>query len=131
MKKFIAFIRIDSMIDLITNSSSELFVIENTMAKPMLVELVNEALKGFSSIDEDDIECRINRDSYSIWEQDSMIEDALRIFPESTREEIKEKYLKDPKYYGISFDRDNISQSYVDVRGKLAAIGFELIDTDY
>jgi len=126
--KIYGFIRIDNMIDIITNSSSELFIIENTMTLPILVEMVNSALEGFSSVTENSVETRVTKTSeQNDWE----IENALEQFPEEDRDMLREKYFTDPKYYAVSFDRDQICSSDIDVRGKLSEIGFELIDTDY
>jgi len=129
-KKVVAFLHIDNMIDLITNSSSELFVIKASLSKDVIVEMVNEAIKGFSSISEDSLEMRFFKEG-SIWDQDYKMTEMLEMFDEDDREEIKLKYLTNPKYYGVVFDRDYIYQSSIDVRSKLAEIGFELIDTDY
>jgi len=124
----IAFIRIDSIVDLITNSSSELFVIENKMTKEVLIELVNNALKGITSISNYSIEDRFVKDEAPY---DSNIDYILEKFPEEDREMLREKYFTDPRWYGISFDRDWISERDGDVREILTKIGFELIDTDY
>jgi hypothetical protein len=130
MKTF-AFLKIDSFIDIITNSSSELFVIENKMAVDALVEITNEALKdtGFS-IHTNCVELRIAKELRD-YESEWQINQALELFPENVREEIKEKYLTHPNWYGISFDRDQIYQSDHDIRGILSNLGYELIDTDY
>lgn len=129
--KTFGFIRIDSMIDIITNSSSELFVIENKMAVPMLVEMVNEALCGSGfSISESSVELRKVKE-LSEYESDWEIDRALEMFPEAIRDELREKYFTEPNYYGIAFDRDEIWSSDKDVRDILKNIGFELIDSDY
>lgn len=129
--KILAFIRIDSMIDIITNSSSELFVIENTMAIPVLVEMTNTALSntGFS-ITESCVEKRLVKDQQD-YEIDWKIDETLALFPEHVREELKAKYLTEPNWYGIAFDRDHIYNSSNDIRDILTNIGYELIDTDY
>lgn len=129
--KIIAQIRIDSMIDIITNSSSELFVIKNCMEIEMIVDLVNKSLNDSQfHITESNVEKRIAKD-LAEYEVDWKITEALELFPEDKRDEIKEKYLTEPNYYGIAFDRDHIYSSDTDVRGILSKIGFELIDTDY
>lgn len=130
-QKIIAFIRIDSMIDIITNSSSELFVIENKMAIPVLVEMTNTVLAGTGfSITESCVEKRLVQDERD-YDTEWKIDEALKLFPEDVREELKAKYLTEPNWYGISFDRDQIYLSDSDIRGKLTSIGYELIDTDY
>ena len=132
--KIIGFIKIDHILDLITNSSSELFVIKNTMEKNILIELVNTALKGFDKITDNSIEERFKKDG-DFYSQDYDKEQILNYFPEELRDEIQEKYLTKPNYYGISFDRDWIysldNNKNFSVREKLKEIGFELIDTDY
>jgi len=129
--KVLAFIRIDSIIDIITNSSSELFVIENKMAIPILVEMTNSVLSGTGfSITESCVEKRLVQDQQD-HETEWKINEALVLFPEHVREELKAKYLTEPNWYGISFDRDDIYRNNDDIRGKLISIGYELIDTDY
>jgi hypothetical protein len=129
--KVLAFIRIDSMIDIITNSSSELFVIENKMAIPVLVEMTNTVLSGTGfSITESCVEKRLVQDQQD-YETEWKIDEALALFPENVREELKAKYLTEPNWYGISFDRDDIHRNDQDIRGRLTSIGYELIDTDY
>jgi len=133
-RKVFAYLKIDHIIDLITNSSSELFVIENKCAKETICEIINEALKGATSVTVDCIEERFTKDG-DLYSQEYEIENALKMFPENAIEELKEKYFKNPKYYGVSFDRDWIYQMdndlNFDVRSKLINIGFELVDTDY
>lgn len=129
--KILGFIRIDSMIDIITNSSSELFVTKNNMEVDALVEMVNTALSGTGfSISESCVEKRLVQDEAD-YETQWKIDDTLKLFPEEVREELKTKYLTDPNFYGIAFDRDEIYNSNHDIRGILLGIGFELIDTDY
>lgn len=125
-------ISVDHIIDIITNSSSELFIIENKHTPEILAAMVNDALVGFThNVTPDDFEHRFKKDSNDMYSQQYEIDAALELFPDEEREQLREKYFTSPKYYAISFDRDRISSSYVDVRGKLAEIGFELIDTDY
>lgn len=124
----------DHIIDIITNSSSELFVIENKCAKEMIVEMVNEALKGCTSISINSIEERFFNDSETPGTHEWKINDTLENFPEEAREEIKQKYFTKPKYYGVVFDRDwvyNQNNEGFDVRDKLFKLGFTLEDTDY
>ncbi len=68
------------------------------------------------------------------YEVEYQINEFLELIPEKDREEIKQKYFTDPKWYAISFDRDwvwNKDNEGFDVRNALSNIGFELIDTDY
>lgn len=125
--------RVDHVIDLITNSSSELFVIENKCAKDAIVDLVNKALDGITSVSADSVEDRFQKDGH-LGDQEWEIQSALEKFPEADREELRNKYFKEPRYYGVVFDRDWVYQMNNDgndVRSKLAEIGFELVDTDY
>lgn len=134
MKNKITFkFQIDHILDLITNSSSELFVIENKCAKETIAELINEALKNIITVKVSEIEERFKKDGQSdcTWE----IDNALELFPETDREMLKEKYFTTPKYYGISFDRDWIyrlnNEGRKDLRSILTGIGFEMVDSDY
>jgi hypothetical protein len=121
MKKIIAFIRIDNMVDIITNSSSELFVIENTMAKSLLVEIVNKALEGTKhKINEFCVDGRFKKDEA---EYETYVDNILEYFPETDREMLREKYFTDPRYYSIAFDRDYMEDS---VREILRNLGFEV-----
>ncbi len=129
----IVFIKIDHIVDLITNSSSELFVIENKITKQTIVELLNSALKGYSKVSESNIEDRFFKEG-DLYSQEYDIEETINKFPEDVRTEIKDKYFTNPKYWGISFDRDWIYQldnNGFSLRDALFEIGFELIDTDY
>ena len=124
--KTIGFIHIDSMIDIITNSSSELFVIENKLAKPLLVELVNTALTGTNhKITEFSIDDRFVKEKA---EYETYVDEILENFPSEDREELRKRYFTDAKYYAISFDRDHMEDN---VRTILYNLGFELIDSDY
>lgn len=128
MNKIHFTINVDNMIDLITNSSSELYVIDNNMTIETLVEMVNTTLKdtGFS-ISEYDVEKRYIKDG-DLYDQEYKIDQALELFPESEREKLKEQFFSKPLYYGISFDRDDFTY---EARQALESIGFECVDTDY
>ena len=131
MKKVIAIIRVDNMIDLITNSSSELFVIsaKDTTAKA-LAELVNAAV-GFQFASEDSFEKRYKKESYN-YEMEYEIENILENFPEEDREALKEKYFKDGgNYFAITQDRDESSRNDYAVKDKLIELGFEFMGSDY
>jgi hypothetical protein len=78
------------MIDLITNSSSELYVIENKMAKTLLVEMLNEAFEGIRKFSEWSVDDRFCQDK-SNYEFD--VDNLLENFPESDREELRQKYF--------------------------------------
>jgi hypothetical protein len=130
----LAFFKINHVIDLITNSSSELFVLEAKTNKRLIVELVNEALKGATYISEDSIEDRIFKEG-NLYDADWKIEEALKAFPENVREELKAKYFTNPNYYGVAFDRDWVyrmdNDQGIDVRSEMASLGFEMVDSDY
>lgn len=123
MKQIVGLIRIDNMIDIITNSSSELFIIENNMAVPMLVELVNTAFNGKLKISEYNIEGIFNKDEYA----NTNIDEILDNFPESDREMLRTKYFTDPRWYKLSLDRDWIYrvEREIPLRKILTEIGFE------
>lgn len=133
-KKVFFLLRIDHVIDLITNSSSELYVIENKTAKETIVEMVNAALKGCTSISVDCIEDHFYNDGSKPYEAEWKINEALELIPEIYREEAKQKYFSTPKYYGIVFDRDWVweqeNKGY-DFRGSLNKLGFEMVNGDY
>lgn len=135
MKNRIFFIfKMDHIIDLITNSSSELFVIKADQSKQVFVEMINECLKGITSISEFSVEERLVEDERP-GDVEWRIEDTLKLFPKEVRQELKEKYLTKPNFYGISFDRDWIykieNEKGFDIRGKLQTLGMEMIDGDY
>ena len=123
--KTLGIIRIDNMIDLITNSSSELYVIENNMAKTLLIEMLNEAFEGIRKFNEFSVDDRFAKDKPD-WELD--VDNLLENFPESDREELRQRYFSTPRFYAVSFDRDYMED---DDRQKLYSIGFELIDSEY
>lgn len=132
--KIVGFIKVDHIIDLITNSSSELYVIQATMSKEIIAEMINATLSGITSVSVDSIEDRLNDNSDSVSDHEWQINQALEAFPVEAREELREKYFKNPAYYGVVFDRDWIyEQDNIgnDVRHRLEQIGFEMINGDY
>lgn len=129
--KTLAIIQIDNFIDLITNSSSELFVIRADQAKEYLLELLNESLKGYTSFVPDGIEERMFEGNHYVSSEEYMLEETLAKFPVEARDEIKQKYLSKPRFYGVVFDRDwDAQQDYVPQR-ILESLGFELISSDH
>lgn len=123
----IAFIRIDNMIDLITNSSSELFTIKADQPLEIIEALVKEAMDGIGySIDS----CRL-QDGEDIREGDWVIENALAVFAPEDREEIREKYLSKAKYYAVIVDRDDGYHTDYAHHYRLKELGFELITIDF
>lgn len=122
-----AFIKIDNVIDIITNSSSELFVIEKKLEKEVLLKLVQETIG--SSLYINDIDERIVKDKDD-YELD--VDYVLDNFPEKDREELKQKYFTEPNWYSIGFSRDWIYEQREkgnDVREKLIELGFEIVDS--
>jgi len=85
-KKIIAFISIDHVVDLITNSSSELYVIKATGAKEILLELVNEALKEYTYVHLTDFEDRFFKEG-NVHEADWKIDNILESFDEDDEDE--------------------------------------------
>lgn len=117
-------LKIDNAIDLITNSSSELFVIKGDKTIDMVVELVNEALKGMTSIDQWSVNAvHFDSGEYDQWEEENIIEDFLRNFSDERAEKLR-KIIKEEVNYEIYID-DNITYTYPEIRTKLEAIGFE------
>ena len=132
MKKTIAIIRVENMIDLITNSSSELFVIsaKNTTAQA-LSEMVNEALKGAYRVVPENFEKRFKKES-SNYEIEWEVENILENFPEEDRETLREKYFSDGgNYFAFMQDRDDSYRNDYKVKDKLIELGFEFMGSDY
>ena len=122
----IGFVYVDNVIDLITNSSSELFTVRANMAQPIMEKLVAEALDIYYDFKVMRLE---NSDGPN--DEDWQIENALSIFAPEDREEIKTKYLGKAKYYAIVIDRDLASEYNYSHHEKLKELGFELVDSDY
>jgi hypothetical protein len=122
----IGFIYVDNVIDLITNSSSELFTIRATMAQSLMEKLVADAMDVYY-----DFKIMRLENSNGPNEEEWQLEDALSIFAPEDREEIKEKYLGKAKYYAVIVDRDlGYHTNYLHHK-KLEELGFELISSDY
>lgn len=125
MKTF-AFFYVDNMIDLITNSSSELFVLKADQPQDMIERLVLSVMDvGYSftvthmSGDPDP------RD------EEWRMENVLKEFPEDKRDEIKEKYFSDPKWYCVIVDRDAGYHTDYKHHNELQKLGFHLETSDY
>ena len=131
MKQIIAVIRVENMIDLITNSSSELFVInaKNTTAK-VLTEMVNSAL-GYTFVTENSFEPRFKKESAN-YEMEWEIDNILENFPEEDREELRKKYFANGgNYFAITQDRDDSYRNDYKVKDTLIELGFEFMGSDY
>ena len=119
------------MIDLITNSSSELFVInaKNTTAK-VLTEMVNSAL-GYTFVTENSFEPRFKKESAN-YEMEWEIDNILENFPEEDREELRKKYFANGgNYFAITQDRDDSYRNDYKVKDTLIELGFEFMGSDY
>jgi len=126
--KTLAFINVDHVIDIITNSSSELFLIKANQEQKVIEDLVKEALPmiGYS------FEVRCMEDgTLHEYETESRLDYILSHFAEEHRDEIREKYLSAPRYYAVIIDRDEDSEHDYVPRDNLQALGFELVDSDY
>lgn len=125
-------IRLDHMIDLITNSSSELFVIANSMEKSVLVEMTNKVLEGTGfKISESCIEDRYLDNEDNVYDHNWQLEDMAEKLGQSKEEFMLTNFKNGPKWYGISFDRDQTYQSNYDITALLAGIGYEMVNGDY
>lgn len=134
--KNIYIIRIENSIDLITNSSSELFVIKGDKQKEMILEMMNQAFdeEGLSYRASDyELQPSFTYDKdYSFdfeYEKNRMIE----MFGEDKRT-IVEQLFDDPdkaNYYHFMFDRDDEYRLDYKIQSALTRIGFEFLGSDY
>jgi hypothetical protein len=92
-----------SIVDVITNSSSEIFTIETDKTKEFLVEVVNNFCK------EKGIDFRVSEWSFDSLEDDWEIKNAIELLEEKGYSITR----KDPakKAYTLGIDRDEISRS--------------------
>lgn len=126
MKNLVFILRIDNTIDLITNSSSELFVIKSTKQKEVIIKLLEKALEGIYDYNIKLGE-RVLKEKEE-WEVDYEKTNFLNNFPEEKHEEI-EALFSQTNWYSFVIDRDH---EYIrEIENTLIKIGFELIDTDY
>jgi len=86
-------IKIENCIDIITNSSSELFVIKADKKKEIIYEMVKDALADITQIGLNDLEVRIFEGEHNTYEEDWMLNDFLDKIPEHKREEIKNQFV--------------------------------------
>ena len=132
MKKVLAIIRIENVIPLITNSSSELFVIEaKGKTAEMLAEMVNTSINPYDVVSPKSFEKRFKKESSNYdmdWEVDSILEN----FPEEDREKLRNQYFTDGgNYFAIMFDRDESYMNKYKVKNALIELGFEFMGSDY
>lgn len=131
-----ALIRVENIIDLITNSSSELFVIQGTLEREVLAALINNTIGEHRRVSPKDFEIRPVKNE-SPYEYEWRLDEFLKDFPLETQERIRLAIEEGSSsgWYAISFDRDWVytmtNDFNIDVRDELFKIGFELIDTDY
>lgn len=123
----IGFIRVDNVIDLITNSSSELFTIRANMAQSIIEELVVKAMDGLPY----DFSVMRLENSNGPRDEEWELDDALKVFAPEDREEIKQKYLGKAKYYAVVVDRDLGYDTNYKHHDELMKLGFELVTSDY
>lgn len=123
----IAFVYVDNAIDLITNSSSELFTIRATQPKEVIEALVGEAMGDiYYSMDVMRLE---NSDGPN--DEEWQLEQALSVFAPEDREEVRAKYFNKAKYYAVVVDRDAGYDTNFKHHDNLIKLGFELVTTDY
>lgn len=122
----IGFVYVDNAIDLITNSSSELFTIRATMVQDIMEKLVADVMDVYYDFKVMRLE---NSDGPN--EEEWQLNDALSIFAPEDRDEIKEKYLGKAKYYAVIVDRDLGYDTNYEHHKKLEELGFELVSSDY
>lgn len=123
----IAILKFDHRVGIITNSSSELFLIKANQDEELIRKMVEEALECSY-----DFEVRYMEDgTLHDYEVESRMEYILSHFAEEHRAEIKEKYLSAPRYYAVIIDRDVDSELDYGPRNNLQNLGFELVDSDY
>lgn len=123
----------DNQIDLITNSSSELFTVPcQNKSKEFFVNLINSFIpENYEyKVKSQELHERIFQYEDE-WSAVNTLEILLKNFPEEDREEIRQKYFNKPNYFAISFDRDWVFLEEDIVKAALYAAGFELIDSDY
>lgn len=126
MKNLVFILRVDNTIDLITNSSSELFVIKSTKQKDVVIKMLEKALEDIYDYNIELGE-RVLKEKEE-WEVDYEKTNFLNNFPEEKHAEIEELFSQ-TNWYSFVIDRDH---EYIrEIENALIKIGFELIDTDY
>ena len=117
-------IRIDNSIDIITNSSSELFVIKGDRQKQDLIELLNSEIGKVVTFNDWSVDIsRFDDSKYDSSEEESIISDFLSNFSDEKAEKLR-KIINEDSYFEIYIDDYTIS-AFPWVEDKLLEIGFQ------
>lgn len=117
-------IRIDNSIDIITNSSSELFVIKGDRQKQDLIELLNSEIGKVVTFNDWSVYIsRFDNSEYDSFEEESIIADFLSNFSDEKAERLR-KIINEDSYFEIYIDDHTIS-AFPWVEDKLLEIGFQ------
>ena len=117
-------IRIDNSIDIITNSSSELFVIKGDRQKQDLIELLNSEIGKVVTFNDWSVYIsRFDDSEYDSFEEESIIADFLSNFSDEKAERLI-KIINEDSYFEIYIDDYTLS-AFPWVEDKLLEIGFQ------
>ena len=117
-------IRIDNSIDIITNSSSELFVIKGDRQKQDLIELLNSEIGKVVTFNDWSVDIsRFDDSEYDSFEEESIIADFLSNFSDEKAERLR-KIINEDSYFEIYIDDYTLS-AFPWVEDKLLEIGFQ------
>ena len=117
-------IRIDNSIDIITNSSSELFVIKGDRQKQDLIELLNSEIGKVVTFNDWSVYISRFADSeYDSFEEESIISDFLSNFSDEKAERLR-KIINEDTYFYIYIDDYTVSD-FPWIKDKLLEIGFQ------
>ena len=117
-------IRIDNSIDIITNSSSELFVIKGDRQKQDLIELLNSEIGKVVTFNDWSVDIsRFDDSEYDSFEEESIIADFLSNFSDEKAERLR-KIINEDTYFQIYID-DYVVSEFPWIKDKLLEIGFQ------
>lgn len=117
-------IRIDNSIDIITNSSSELFVIKGDRQKQDLIELLNSEIGKVVTFNDWSVYVsRFDDSEYDSFEEESIIADFLSNFSDEKAERLR-KIINEDTYFQIYIDDYTVSE-FPWIKDKLLEIGFQ------
>ena len=117
-------IRIDNSIDIITNSSSELFVIKGDRQKQDLIELLNSEIGKVVTFNDWSVHIsRFDDSKYDSSEEESIISDFLSNFSDEKAEKLR-KIINEDTYFQIYIDDYTVSE-FPWIKDKLLEIGFQ------
>ena len=117
-------IRIDNSIDIITNSSSELFVIKGDRQKQDLIELLNSEIGKVVTFNDWSVDIsRFDDSEYDSFEEESIIADFLSNFSDEKAERLR-KIINEDTYFQIYIDDYTVSE-FPWIKDKLLEMGFQ------